>query len=65
MYDGERVLACVCVRATRTCATASYSMVCWDLSWWQREIDWMALSGINAPLTFTGVYVCVCVRARV
>jgi alpha-N-acetylglucosaminidase len=33
---------------------ASYSMVWWDWERWQREIDWMAMSGINLPLAFTG-----------
>ncbi|KAF7708085.1 alpha-N-acetylglucosaminidase [Silurus meridionalis] len=34
--------------------TQSYSSVWWDWSRWQREIDWMALNGINLPLAFTG-----------
>ncbi|XP_062511112.1 alpha-N-acetylglucosaminidase-like isoform X2 [Corticium candelabrum] len=34
--------------------TVSYSMVWWDWQRWQREIDWMALQGINLPLSFTG-----------
>ncbi|XP_071545524.1 alpha-N-acetylglucosaminidase isoform X2 [Panulirus ornatus] len=34
--------------------TVSYSMVWWQWQRWQREIDWMALNGINAPLAFTG-----------
>jgi hypothetical protein len=34
--------------------TVSYSGAWWDWSRWQREIDWMALHGINLPLTFTG-----------
>ena len=29
-------------------------MVWWDWERWQREIDWMAMSGINLPLAFTG-----------
>ncbi|XP_060705086.1 alpha-N-acetylglucosaminidase [Hemiscyllium ocellatum] len=32
----------------------SYSFVWWDWERWEREIDWMALSGINMPLAFTG-----------
>ncbi|KAH9517193.1 Multidrug resistance-associated protein 4, variant 2 [Dermatophagoides farinae] len=36
-----------------TC-TASYSNVWWQWSRWQREIDWMALHGINLPLAFNG-----------
>ena len=34
--------------------SASYSMAWWDWSRWRREIDWMAISGINLPLSFTG-----------
>eukprot|EP00298_Acanthocystis_sp_HF-20_P015754 c21253_g1_i1.p1 GENE.c21253_g1_i1~~c21253_g1_i1.p1 ORF type:complete len:856 (+),score=345.19 c21253_g1_i1:18-2585(+) len=34
--------------------TVSYSMVWWNWTRWEREIDWMALSGINLPLAFTG-----------
>eukprot|EP00164_Ancoracysta_twista_P012210 GFYU01019105.1.p1 GENE.GFYU01019105.1~~GFYU01019105.1.p1 ORF type:complete len:777 (+),score=252.94 GFYU01019105.1:67-2397(+) len=34
--------------------TVSYSMVWWDWARWEREIDWMALHGINLPLAFTG-----------
>lgn len=34
--------------------TASYSTVWWDWPRWQKEIDWMALNGINMPLAFTG-----------
>ncbi len=34
--------------------TFNYSMSWWDWSRWQREIDWMALHGINMPLAITG-----------
>lgn len=34
--------------------TYSYSMAFWDWDRWQREIDWMALHGINMPLVLTG-----------
>lgn len=34
--------------------TASYSTVWWNWTRWEREIDWMALNGINLPLAFTG-----------
>ncbi|KAL0482365.1 alpha-N-acetylglucosaminidase-NAGLU [Acrasis kona] len=36
-----------------TC-THGYSTVWWDWKRWEREIDWMALNSINAPLMFTG-----------
>lgn len=34
--------------------TFSYSMAWWDWERWEREIDWMALNGINMPLSVTG-----------
>lgn len=34
--------------------TFGYSMPWWDWERWEREIDWMALNGINAPLALTG-----------
>lgn len=34
--------------------TFSYSMAFWDWSRWQKEIDWMALHGINMPLAIVG-----------
>ena len=37
--------------------TYSYSMAFWDWSRWQREIDWMALHGINMPLAIVGTEV--------
>jgi hypothetical protein len=30
------------------------SYVWWDWERWEKEIDWMALHGINLPLAFTG-----------
>lgn len=34
--------------------TFSYSMAFWDWERWEREIDWMALHGINLPLAIVG-----------
>lgn len=34
--------------------TFGYTMVWWDWERWQREIDWMALHGINLPLAMNG-----------
>lgn len=34
--------------------TSSYSYVWWDWKRWEKEIDWMALQGVNLPLAFTG-----------
>lgn len=35
--------------------TFSYSMPFWDWSRWEKEIDWMALHGINMPLAIVGM----------
>jgi len=34
--------------------TFNYTMTWWDWKRWEREIDWMALHGINMPLAATG-----------
>lgn len=34
--------------------TFSYTYVWWDWARWQKELDWMALNGVNLPLAFTG-----------
>lgn len=34
--------------------TFGYTMVWWDWERWEREIDWMALHGINMPLAMNG-----------
>ena len=34
--------------------TFNYSMSWWNWDRWQKEIDWMALHGINMPLAITG-----------
>jgi alpha-N-acetylglucosaminidase len=34
--------------------TYSYTTAFWDWARWEREIDWMALHGINMPLAMTG-----------
>lgn len=34
--------------------TFSYTMAFWDWERWEREIDWMALHGINLPLAVVG-----------
>lgn len=35
--------------------TYSYTMAFWDWERWEKEIDWMALHGINLPLAMVGV----------
>lgn len=34
--------------------TVSYSLAWWNWTRWEREIDWMAMSGINLALAFNG-----------
>ncbi|KAG9449509.1 hypothetical protein H6P81_009474 [Aristolochia fimbriata] len=34
--------------------TSSYSSAWWNWERWEKEIDWMALQGINLPLAFNG-----------
>ena len=34
--------------------TLGYSMAWWDWARWRREVDWMAMSGVNLPLAFVG-----------
>ncbi|KAL1346531.1 hypothetical protein HN51_020164 [Arachis hypogaea] len=34
--------------------TSSYSYVWWEWEKWEKEVDWMALQGVNLPLAFTG-----------
>lgn len=42
------------LRYYQNVCTSSYSFVWWDWKRWEREIDWMALNGINLALAFTG-----------
>lgn len=42
------------LRYYQNVCTASYSSVWWSWARWEREIDWMALRGINMPLAFNG-----------
>ena len=34
--------------------TFSYSMAWWDWKRWERELDWMAMHGVNLPLAIVG-----------
>jgi alpha-N-acetylglucosaminidase len=44
-------------RYTFNYCTFGYTMAFWDWERWEREIDFMALQGINAPLAVTGAEV--------
>jgi alpha-N-acetylglucosaminidase len=41
-------------RSAPNYVTLAYSGAWWDRARWEREIDWMALNGINTPLAITG-----------
>lgn len=41
-------------RAYLNYCTFSYTMPWWDWARWEREIDWMAMHGVNMPLAITG-----------
>ena len=45
----------VALRYAFNYCTFSYSMAFWDWPRWEREIDWMALHGINMPLMAVGM----------
>ena len=48
-------LFCFCrFRYYQNVCTVSYSSAWWQWPRWQREIDWMAMNGINLPLAFMG-----------
>jgi len=49
-----KITAGVNYRYYQNVCTVSYSFVWWDWKRWEREIDWMALNGINLPLAFSG-----------
>lgn len=52
--EGLTLNAGVKYRYYQNVCTVSYSSVWWNWTRWEREIDWMALNGINLPLAFTG-----------
>ncbi|WP_455587349.1 alpha-N-acetylglucosaminidase [Bacteroides sp.] len=50
----ERHMTTLPYRYDLNYCTYSYSMAFWDWERWEKEIDWMALHGINLPLAITG-----------
>ena len=50
----ERHETTLALRYDLNYCTYSYSMAFWTWERWEREIDWMALHGINLPLTLVG-----------
>ena len=47
--------ACSSIRYAYNYCTLSYTMPFWDEKRWQRELDWLALCGVNLVLDFTGI----------
>lgn len=43
------------IRYAYNYCTLSYTMPFWNWERWQRELDWLALSGVNLVLDFTGI----------
>ncbi|XP_059651881.1 alpha-N-acetylglucosaminidase isoform X2 [Cornus florida] len=52
--EGVTILRPVQWNYYQNVVTSSYSYVWWDWGRWEKEIDWMALQGVNLPLAFTG-----------
>nr|CAB3264194.1 alpha-N-acetylglucosaminidase [Phallusia mammillata] len=52
--EGIFIQAGVKYRYYQNVCSVSYTSVWWNWTRWEREIDWMALNGINLPLAFTG-----------
>ena len=50
----ERHETALTLRYDLNYCTFSYSMAFWDWERWERELDWMALHGVNLPLAAVG-----------
>jgi alpha-N-acetylglucosaminidase len=53
-FDGPRTHTPFTHRAYLNVCTYGYTTAWWDWSRWEREIDWMALHGIDMPLAMEG-----------
>ncbi|KAK6119256.1 hypothetical protein DH2020_047002 [Rehmannia glutinosa] len=53
-YEGVMIQRSAPWNYYQNVVTSSYSYVWWDWERWEKEIDWMALQGVNLPLAFTG-----------
>ncbi|KAI3445054.1 hypothetical protein Pfo_001719 [Paulownia fortunei] len=53
-FEGVMIQRSVPWNYYQNVVTSSYSYVWWDWERWEKEIDWMALQGVNLPLAFTG-----------
>jgi alpha-N-acetylglucosaminidase len=53
-YDSGRIVSPYGLRLYYNVCTFGYTTAFWDWPRWEREIDWLALHGINAPLAMAG-----------
>ncbi len=53
--NNERIIVQPNLRLMFNYCTFSYSMIWWDWNRWQREIDFMAMNGVNMPLMVVGL----------
>ncbi|WP_170874061.1 alpha-N-acetylglucosaminidase TIM-barrel domain-containing protein, partial [Xanthomonas translucens] len=53
-FRGQRVVTPFAYRAYLNVCTYGYTTPWWDWARWEREIDWMALHGIDMPLAMEG-----------
>ncbi|WP_121119591.1 alpha-N-acetylglucosaminidase [Croceibacterium ferulae] len=53
-HAGERIASPFASRAYLNTCTYGYTTPWWDWGRWQREIDWMAVNGIDMPLALEG-----------
>ena len=53
-YQGEKVTSLFKQRAYLNVCAYGYTMPWWDWPQWQKELDWMALHGVNNPVAMEG-----------
>lgn len=53
-YQGDKVTSLFTQRAYLNVCAYGYTMPWWDWPQWQKELDWMALHGVNNPVAMEG-----------
>lgn len=53
-YKSEKIISPYPLRLYYNVCTFGYTTAFWDWERWERELDWMALHGINMPLAMNG-----------
>ena len=53
-YEGPRTTSAFAVRAYLNTCTYGYTTPWWSWDRWEREIDWMAVHGVDMPLALEG-----------